>query len=472
MAREGDLASFPDRILLATDGSGDAGLAARAAVDLATRGGADLHVVHVWQDIHTTRFHGYVKRELHRWGQEVLDGQVSEIEASGATVAGAHLKMGHPVEETAQLAAEVDAGLIVVGSRGLRPVQRLLLGSVSEGLARHAQRPVLVVRGTWPPSRVVVGDDSSGDASGAGDLAAAVARLLGAEVTLVRAYPRLPGPIEEEVAAKDGGGDGQQREADDGLEERAGELAEVLGSQPRVERLAGDAAASILETAGGSALVAVGSRGLGSLERAGLGSVSTKVLRAAEGPVLVAPLPSESDLPVGSARPTFLVATDGSECSLHAGERAVLLSGLVGAKLLVLYVVEVERAYQSGSYHGGPPEELARAGREATGKIATLAAEGGVECEEIIVEGRPAQVILEKAREKRADYVLMGVEGMSRPARALLGSTSQEVLRHADRPVLLVGGRKRPDDPLLSGRVRLAQQATTTQEGTPQKDGG
>ena len=66
----------------------------------------------------------------------------------------------------------------------------------------------------------------------------------------------------------------------------------------------------------------------------------------------------------------------------------------------------------------------------------------------------------------------MGVEGMSRPARALLGSTSQEVLRHADRPVLLVGGRKRPDDPLLSGRVRLAQQATNTEQGTPQKDGG
>ena len=94
-----------------------------------------------------------------------------------------------------------------------------------------------------------------------------------------------------------------------------------------------------------------------------------------------------------------------------------------------------------------------------------------MECEEIVVEGRPAQVILEKAKELRADYILMGVEGMSRPARALLGSTSQEVLRHADRPVLLVGGRKRPDDPLLSGRVRLAQQVPTADEGAPQKGG-
>ena len=45
------------------------------------------------------------------------------------------------------LADEVDARLIVVGSRGLSGIQHLLLGSVSEGLTRHASQPVLVVHG-------------------------------------------------------------------------------------------------------------------------------------------------------------------------------------------------------------------------------------------------------------------------------------------------------------------------------------
>ena len=43
------MAYFPTRILLATDGSPDAALALRAAVDLSTRAASELHVVHAWQ---------------------------------------------------------------------------------------------------------------------------------------------------------------------------------------------------------------------------------------------------------------------------------------------------------------------------------------------------------------------------------------------------------------------------------------
>lgn len=42
---------LPDRILLTTDGSEDAALATRAAVTLAERSGAELHLVHVWHDV-------------------------------------------------------------------------------------------------------------------------------------------------------------------------------------------------------------------------------------------------------------------------------------------------------------------------------------------------------------------------------------------------------------------------------------
>lgn len=152
----------------------------------------------------------------------------------------------------------------------------------------------------------------------------------------------------------------------------------------------------------------------------------------------------------------ILLATDGSEYSFYAGEWAVHLAGSLGAKLYILYVVDHDWAFHEGVHYGDAVRELAREGREADGRISALACEEGLAHEELLAEGRPAEVIVGMAREVGADYVIMGVEGMTRVGHALLGSVSQEVLRRADRPVLLVGGRRLPDDPFLSGRSRLA----------------
>jgi len=56
---------LPERILLATDGSEDAERATMAALDLAGRSGAELHVVHVWHDVRGFA-REFVKRELKR----------------------------------------------------------------------------------------------------------------------------------------------------------------------------------------------------------------------------------------------------------------------------------------------------------------------------------------------------------------------------------------------------------------------
>jgi universal stress protein family protein len=80
---EGAKSLFPIKILLATDGSADAVQATEAAVDLAGRGGSQLHVVHVWQDVPTSYAHAFVKQELERQGQEILEEQVRRIDADG-----------------------------------------------------------------------------------------------------------------------------------------------------------------------------------------------------------------------------------------------------------------------------------------------------------------------------------------------------------------------------------------------------
>jgi nucleotide-binding universal stress UspA family protein len=139
--------SFPNKILLATDGSEDAALAARAATELSNRTASELHVVHVWHDAPTPHFHSFVRAQLRQEAEEVLRKQLERIDQAGGTVAEAHLREGRTIDEILDLSEELEVGLLIVGSRGLGGAKRILLGSVSEGLVHHARRPVLVVPG-------------------------------------------------------------------------------------------------------------------------------------------------------------------------------------------------------------------------------------------------------------------------------------------------------------------------------------
>jgi nucleotide-binding universal stress UspA family protein len=57
-----------------------------------------------------------------------------------------HVRSGHPAEELAQLASDVEAELVVVGTHGRRGAKRFLLGSVAENTVRIAPCAVLVAR--------------------------------------------------------------------------------------------------------------------------------------------------------------------------------------------------------------------------------------------------------------------------------------------------------------------------------------
>ncbi len=280
---------FPTKILLATDGSEDAAQAREAAADLARRSGSELHIVHVWRDVPSPYAHTFVKRELRRQGQEVIDAQVKKIEAAGGTVTGAHLREGRTSDEVIELSEKLGVGLLVLGSRGRGAVRRILMGSHSEAIIHHAHVPVLVLRragDAWPPSRVVIGDDFSEDAKKAAELAAGIAKLYEAETLLVHAYP---GIVEESAGAE---ADDAMRRAKEQLEERANYLRGILGYAPRTAMTPDSAAVALLEAAQEEdvpTLVAVGSRGQRAVTRVRLGSVSSKVVRAAPGAALVYP---------------------------------------------------------------------------------------------------------------------------------------------------------------------------------------
>ena len=144
--------TFPTRILLATDGSPHAELAALKAVDLAESTDARLHVVAVGRTFPAAVYDVYTEagsEDLRREAQTILDEQVRKIEEAGGTVAIAHLKMNERRDEAiVHLAEEIGADLIVMGSRGFGGLKRALLGNVADSVVRHAHCPVLVVRPT------------------------------------------------------------------------------------------------------------------------------------------------------------------------------------------------------------------------------------------------------------------------------------------------------------------------------------
>ena len=287
---------MPEKVLLATDGSKDAALAARAAADACEGMGAELHLVHVWFNVPTARLRPFMRAELKKLGKEHLDEGVKRVEESGGLVTEAHLIEGRAADEILDLAERIGADLVVIGSRGLGPVGRIALGSVSEAVIHHSRCPVLVLRGggdAWPSERVLFGDDGSEAARAAGDLGASLCAQHGAQALLLHAYPRLPEADDEGRGFDPRIVDDELREGEKALLERSRELQSRLGSRPEVRVVVGDAAACLLEAAEEEApertLLSVGSRGLGAIGRMRLGSVSTKVVRAAKGPILVHP---------------------------------------------------------------------------------------------------------------------------------------------------------------------------------------
>lgn len=150
------MSTFPTKILLATDASKDAAKAAQMASDIANISGSELHVLHVgnMKDFHVSPSvkQSFASRtastvEIREKAEKILDEAVKQVEQAGGTVAHSHLRMGAPDEEILEFCDEQGGfGLIVMGSRGLGPIKRRLMGSVSESVVTHAHCPVLVAR--------------------------------------------------------------------------------------------------------------------------------------------------------------------------------------------------------------------------------------------------------------------------------------------------------------------------------------
>jgi nucleotide-binding universal stress UspA family protein len=146
---------FPRTILLATDGSEEANLAAQAATELSRETGSEVHIIYTLpspaQLIGPHQYTDEIKDTLiggaARDAERFLKEQAERLKSDGAKVAETHLRSGDADKEILRAAEALEVGLIVMGGSGQHAISRRLLGSVSDSVARYAPCPVLLVRG-------------------------------------------------------------------------------------------------------------------------------------------------------------------------------------------------------------------------------------------------------------------------------------------------------------------------------------
>jgi universal stress protein A len=143
----------------------------------------------------------------------------------------------------------------------------------------------------------------------------------------------------------------------------------------------------------------------------------------------------------------ILVPIDFSECSRAALDRAVELSRVLGAELVLLHVVDSSGLFVGGIESYVDVAAIARqmqedARKELAAIAATAAANGRPGTRIEVYEGRPAQAIVDCAKEQGVDLIVMGTHGRSGLSRVFLGSVAERVVRTAPCDVLVVHAKK------------------------------
>lgn len=144
------------RILVCADGSQKSIEAATVAAEIALKFGSDLILLSVFDpsvipaatvgipdgSLQTTTDAGAYADER----QNRVEAETSKVLGRTGVEYTTHRELGHPVDRIISTAQDKKVDLIVMDSRGLGGFERLVLGSTSEGVLRHAHCPVLIVR--------------------------------------------------------------------------------------------------------------------------------------------------------------------------------------------------------------------------------------------------------------------------------------------------------------------------------------
>ena len=137
----------------------------------------------------------------------------------------------------------------------------------------------------------------------------------------------------------------------------------------------------------------------------------------------------------------MLVGYDGSKNARRALDRAVALAAETGASLrIVVAVSTIPPVYGTSApyYPANYAEEVAKEGKNSMDEAIARAKQSVQKASGAVMDGHPAQMILDSAEKEGSDLIVIGRRGISGVERFLLGSVSSSVVNHSKCDVLVV----------------------------------
>ncbi len=186
-----------------------------------------------------------------------------------------------------------------------------------------------------------------------------------------------------------------------------------------------------------SSLIIMGRRGRTGLARLVMGSTTARVIGHAVCNVLVVPRAAEV------AFNNILVATDGSRWSTAAASEAIGLAKRNKATLTIISVVPAEFMTPTDidfvmiTRETVVEKEMQEAEKHAK-MVKDAAQKEGVDASAFVMSGRPADAIVEAAKDRKADLIVVGSHGRSGLDKLLMGSVAERVIVMAPCAVLVV----------------------------------
>jgi len=165
-------------------------------------------------------------------------------------------------------------------------------------------------------------------------------------------------------------------------------------------------------------MIIMGTHGRSEMKRLMMGSVTAKVIGHASCNILVLPLNAKVECK------NVLIATDGSKYSEAAASEALGIAKRCGSSIIVLSVALSDA-------------ELT-ATQDNVNKVSEAAAKEDIKTTSIVTKGKPYESIIETAKQKEVDVIVVGSHGRTGLARLLMGSVAERVIGLSESAVMVV----------------------------------
>jgi nucleotide-binding universal stress UspA family protein len=136
----------------------------------------------------------------------------------------------------------------------------------------------------------------------------------------------------------------------------------------------------------------------------------------------------------------ILIPTDGSDYSLRAAEYGVSIAKMLGAEIIVVYVLDdiVLNQISKVTEREDVERELKNSGQRYIDYVLNFSEREGVKAASLLAKGRPFEQIVHLAKGLNMDLIVMGTYGLRGSERILIGSVAERVIEYSPCPVLVV----------------------------------